>query len=361
MVDEREDLLMTSGPTAVPPDVRAAMARPIPNPDVEAEFTEFYRSLLEKVATLYDTDDEVLVLGGEGILGLEAAVASILEPGDEVLCLANGVYGAGFADFVEMHGGDATVHETDARWGFDVEAVKTRIEEGDFAAATMVHCETPTGLLNDLGPVLEVLQEAGVLTVVDAVSSLGGTSVPVEDVDLCLGASQKCLSSPPGLTTVSVSDRAADRIESVEQDTFYTSLEPWLDPDLSDAPALLPYTHLTSNLYALDASLDRLLDEGLETVHDRHERAAERCRELGRDLGLEPFPDEAFASPTVTAFEVDGNAGELQQRLQSEHGVVLATSLGEYADDLLRVGHMGYNADVEKVERTMDALAEVLD
>ncbi len=361
MDDEREDLLMTPGPTAVPPDVRAAMARPTPNPDVEAGFAEFYRSLLEKVATLYGTDDEVLVLGGEGILGLEASVASLLESGEEVLCLANGVYGAGFADFVEMHGGDPTVHEADAQRGFDVEAVKSRVEDGDFTAATMVHCETPTGLLNDLDPVLEVLQDAGVLTVVDAVSSLGGTAVPVEGIDVCLGASQKCLSSPPGLTTVSVSDAAWEKVEATDQDTFYTSLEPWHDPDLSDGPALLPYTHLTSNLHALEASLDRLLEEGLEDVFERHERAAGRCRERGRELGLELFPDEEFASPTVTAFEVDGSAQQLQQRLESDHGVVLATSLGEYADDLLRVGHMGYNAEVGKVERTMEAVAEVLD
>ncbi|NHN58298.1 MULTISPECIES: alanine--glyoxylate aminotransferase family protein [Halorussus] len=362
-MEDRDELLMTPGPTAVPPEVREATSRPIVNPDVEPEFSPFYRDLLGKLARVYDTDDDVLVLSGEGMLGLEASVASLMASGDEVLCLANGIFGEGFADFAEMHGGEATVHDAPADAGFDPEAVKERVEDRDFAVATMVHCETPTGVLNDLDEVLGVLQDAGVLTVVDAVSSLGGTPVPTDRIDVCLGASQKCFSSPPGLTTLSVSDGAWQKVDATEQDTFYTSLEPWRDVDIpEEAPPHLPYTHSISNLFALDASLDLLLDEGPEAVYDRHESVAERCRERGRDLGLAPFAaDEALCSPTVTAFEVEGRASDLQRRLADEQDVILSTGLGDLADDVLRVGHMGYNADPERVERTMDALAAVLD
>jgi aspartate aminotransferase-like enzyme len=362
MPEERDELLMTPGPTALPPEVRESMARPIQNPDVQAEFASYYRTLLSKLADVYGTDDDVLVLAGEGMLGLEASVASLVDPGDEVLCLANGLFGAGFADLVEMHGGETVVHEIPADRGLAAGPVETIVEDNDFAVATMVHCETPTGLLNDLDAVLDVLDEAGVLTVVDAVSSLGGAPVPVDRIDVCLGASQKCFSSPPGLSTLSVSDAAWEKIEATEQDTFYTSLEPWRDVDLSaDEPVLLPYTHSVSNLYALEASLDRLLDEGAETVYERHEAAAALCRERGRDLGLEPFPaEEARCSPTVTAFEVEESAEALRRRVEDEHGVVLATGLGDRPDDVLRVGHMGYNAERERVARAMDALADVL-
>ncbi|UPV73438.1 alanine--glyoxylate aminotransferase family protein [Halorussus limi] len=360
---QRDELLMTPGPTAVPPDVLDAMARPPVNPDVQAEFSPFYRDLLDKLARVYDTDDDVLVLSGEGMLGLEASVASLVAPGDEVLCLANGIFGEGFADFVEMQDGDPVVHDAPADAGFDPEAVKELVEDRDFAVATMVHCETPTGVLNDLGEVLGVLQDAGVLTVVDAVSSLGGTPVPTDRIDVCLGASQKCFSSPAGLTTLSVSDAAWSKVEETEQNSFYASLEPWRDADIpEDAPPHLPYTHAVSNLYALDASLDRLLDEGLGEVYDRHEAVAAQCRERGRDLGLEPFAEsDALCSPTVTAFRTESRAGELQERLADDRGVVVATGLGDLADDVLRVGHMGYNADPDRVERTMDALADVLD
>ena len=362
MDEDRDELLMTPGPTAMPPEVRAAMSQPLVNPDVEVEFADYYRSLLEKLATVYGTDDEVLVLGGEGILGLEASVASLIEPGEDVLCLANGIFGEGFADFVERHGGEPVVHGTSPKYGFDVTAIKALVEANNFAVATMVHCETPTGLLNDLKPILGVLQDAGVLTVVDAVSSLGGAPVPVERIDICLGASQKCFSSPPGLTTLSVSDRAWEKVEETDQNTFYTSLGPWQDIDLvAGGPVLLPYTHLVSNLYALEASLDRLLDEGLESVYERHEAVAEQCRARGREIGLEPYPSSTdLCSPTVTAFGVKGRANEIQRRLTADHDVVVATSLGELGNDVLRIGHMGYNADRDRVDRTMDALADVM-
>lgn len=360
---DRDKLLMTPGPTALPPDVREAMSRPICNPDVEAEFTDYYRSLQKKLAKIYGTDDDVLILGGEGMLGLEASVASLLNQGDKVLCLANGIFGEGFADFVEMHGGQAEVYSVPSGTGFDVDAVTPLVDSNDFTAATMVHCETPTGLLNDLDEILGLLQDAGVLTIVDAVSSLGGTSVPVSQIDVCLGASQKCFSSPPGLTTLSVSDRAWRTIEETEQETFYTNLGPWQNVDLeTDEAVLLPYTHLISNLYALESALDRLLSEGIDDVYKRHVTVADQCRERGRELGLKPYPSSPdLCSPTVTAFEVNGRAGEIQSRLDAEHGVVVATSLGDLADDIIRIGHMGYNADRERVNRTMDALAAVLD
>jgi len=360
-MDERDDLLMTPGPTEIPPEVREAMSRAPLNPDVQPEFADYYRSLLDKLASVYGTDDDVVVLAGEGILGLEAAVASLVDDGEEVLSLANGIYGEGFADFVTTHGGEPTVHDVPFDAEFDVESVKAAVEDGDYEAATLVHCETPTGVINDVEEVLGVLQDAGVLTVVDAVSSLGGTPVPTDRIDVCLGASQKCLSSPPGLTTLSVSDRAWKKVAATEQDGFYASLEPWRELDLAgEDPEMLPYTHAVSNLYALEASLDRLLEEGLASVFERHEAAAERCRERGRELGLEPFAPDSLASPTVTAFEIEGRAADVRDRLEADRGVVVATGLGEGADDLLRVGHMGYGATVERVDETMDALGAVL-
>lgn len=355
-MDDRETLVMTPGPTALSEEVRTAMARPIQNPDIEPEFTEFYRDLLDKLAAVYDTADDVVVLAGEGMLGLEASIASLIEPGQTVLCLANGIYGAGFADLVETHGGDPIVHEIAPTEGFDPEVVADAVEKHDPAVTTMVHCETPTGVLNDLGRVLSVLDEADVLTVCDAVSSLGGTEVPTESIDICLGASQKCFSAPPGLATLSVSEAAWERIEAVEQRSLYLNLEPWRDLGFEEPPAAFPYTHSVSDLYALDAALDRLLAEGIQNVFQRHERAAAHCRERGRELGLMPFTSDR-SSPTVTAFAVE-NASDLQRRT-AEEGVVLATGLGEYSESVLRVGHMGYNAEIETVDRAMDALAVV--
>lgn len=347
-------MLMTPGPTAVPPEVREAMGGELVNPDVDPAFTDQYDAVCEKLARIQGTDDQVVVLGGEGILGLEAAVTSLVAPGDDVLCLANGLYGEGFAGFVENVGGEATVVAADDRSGLPISELEATLEDGDFDVATMVHCETPTGTLNDLGPALDLFEAHGVLTIVDAVSSLGGAPVP-DTIDVCLGASQKCFSAPPGLTTASVSDAAWAKAESVDPDTLYTNLLPWRDTSEG-----FPYTHLSTNVAGLDAALDLVLDEGLDAVYARHERAAERCRERGAELGLELYPDEERASPTVTAFHVPDRADKLQHRLHEHQDVLLSTGLADHADDILRVGHMGYNATVEKVDRVMDALEDEL-
>jgi aspartate aminotransferase-like enzyme len=368
MSDDR--LRMTPGPTEVPEVVRDRMAEPTPNPDLEPEFFARYRSLTDKLETVYragksgaadDTDPrDVVVLGGEGILGLEAAVASLVEAGDRVLCLSNGLYGEGFADFVESYGGEAVVCEGLWRETLDPGTVETALdEEGPFDVATMVHCETPTGMLNDLEPILELLDAHEIISVVDAVSSLGGTPVPTKKIDVCLGASQKCFSAPPGLTTCAISDRAWDRIETVENPTYYADLEPWRTAADEE---WFPYTHLVSNLYGLDAAVDLVLDEGTDSVFDRHAETAALCRERAAELGLETYAaDEAACSPTVTALEVDGRATEVQSAVLEEHDVLLATGLADQEDDILRVGHMGDNARPDLVEETMDALANVLD
>jgi aspartate aminotransferase-like enzyme len=346
---------MTPGPTTVPPRVRDRLSEPTPNPDVERAFFDLYDDVCEKLQIVYDTDDDVVVMGGEGILGLEAAVASTVAPGDAVLCVSNGLYGDGFADFVENYGGEPTLVGAEYTDPLDVEGVTAALERDDFEMATMVHCETPTGTLNDVEPVLERLHEHGVPTVVDTVSSLGGAPVPSDHVDVALGASQKAFSSPPGLTTVTVSDRAWDLVEERDPESLYTNLLPWRDT--SDR---FPYTHLAANVAALDESLSILLEEGLDSVYERHERVAAHCRERGAELGLELYPDADRSAPTVTAFHLSGEATRVQRELVEEHDVVLSTGLSTLADDVLRVGHMGYDAEVEKVDAVMDAMATVL-
>lgn len=352
-------MLMTPGPTEIPETTRQALARSIHNPDIEDSFKDFYRSLTEKIKRFYRTEDSMVILGGEGILGLEASMASLLEEGDKVLSISNGIYGDGFADFAEMYGGEVLSCKVDYDQPLDPNLVRSKLEDKEVQVATMVHCETPTGVLNDIGEILALLKDRGIITVVDAVSSLGGAEVPTEHMDVCICGSQKCLSSPPGLTMLSVSEEAWTKIMETPARSFYTSLRPW--KEMWYEQEFFPYTHLVSNLYGLECSVDALLQEGLENVFARHRSAAELCRRMGREAGLSLYPiDASLSSPTVTAFHIPGQAKEVQRLLYETTDILIATGLGEMENDLIRIGHMGYNAHRDKVKKTMTALEKVL-
>lgn len=351
--------MMTPGPTELPERVRSAMERQIQNPDVDKEFPKFYHDLEKKLSKVYGTDDDVLILGGEGILGLEASVNSLIQKDDDALCISNGIYGEEFADFVEMYGGNPLMCKSGYGQRIDFEKIKSPIEKNDPKIATMVHCDTPTGNLNDLEKILQILKDNEIITVVDAVSSLGGTPVPTENMDICIGGSQKCFSSPPGLTTLSVSDEAWEKISNNEQNSLYTSLAPWKEMWIEKE--IFPYTHLVTNLYGLEESLNIILKEGMENVFNRHQNAAEICRKRGSELGLELFPEIDLSSPTVTAFHTKGKALEIKKRMREDHDILIATSLKDLKNEVIRIGHMGHNADLEKVKTTMRALGKTLE
>ena len=146
--------IMTPGPTQVRENVLAARALPCTNPDLDPDFFTFYKETCELISSLLHTGNQTLILGGEGILGLEAACASLTEPGDRVLVLDNGVFGKGFADFVRIYGGEPVLYTTDYRHTLDVDALAAFLEKDhDFKYATVVHCDTPSGILNDISQV----------------------------------------------------------------------------------------------------------------------------------------------------------------------------------------------------------------
>lgn len=145
----KKPLIMTPGPTEIHEDVRMAMAQEVTNPDLDINFFEYYKTTCNKLKELFNTKEDVLILNGEGILGLEAACASLIEPGDRVLCIDNGIFGKGFGDFVKIYGGEVIYFKGDYRKPIDLEELKSFLEkDSDFKLATLVHCETPSGITN---------------------------------------------------------------------------------------------------------------------------------------------------------------------------------------------------------------------
>ena len=155
--------MMTPGPTQVLEHVRMAGSRACINPDLDTEFIEFYKETCELISSLLHTKNETLILGGEGILGLEACCASLTEPGDRVLVLDNGVYGKGFADFVSMYGGVPDLYHADYQKELDAGDLAQYLAcHSGYKYATLVHCDTPSGMLNNIGRICPLLKQHGI-------------------------------------------------------------------------------------------------------------------------------------------------------------------------------------------------------
>lgn len=353
--------LMTPGPTQVMENVRMARSRECTNPDLDEEFVEFYRETCELISSLLHTKNETLILDGEGILGLEAACASLTEPGDRVLVLSNGVYGRGFADFVQMYGGEPILYEADEKNTLNVERLEAYLaDHHDFKYATVVHCDTPSGMLNDISRICPLLKKYGILTVVDSVSAMFGEPVRVDDfqIDLLCGGSQKAVSAPSGLTFVVVSDeaKAAIKNRSTPIASFYANLSVF---EGYYEKKWFPYTMPISDIYGLREAFNNIAaDDGML---ERHAVIGRATRETLRAAGILLHLESGFSN-TVTVFDIPEGitADDILNKMRAEHNIMLAGSFDDLSGKVIRIGHMGANATVPNMIETLDALEDVL-
>lgn len=356
-----EKLIMTPGPTYIEKDVREAMGRAITNPDLDIEFYEFYNDICEKLKRLLNTNNTTLVLNGEGILGLEAACASLIEDGDKVLCIENGIFGEGFADFAKLYGGEVDYIHCDRKHGLDINKIREYlIDNNDYKVATIVHCETPSGITNNIEEICKLLNEYDILTVVDAVSSIGGEELKVDEweIDIALGGSQKCLSAAPGLTFLSISEKAKEamRKRKTPIKSFYANLSIW---ENWYEEKWFPYTQPISDLYGFDKALDNLLKD--EKRLERHKDNGEYFREEIRKMGLELFAKDSLSNTVTTIVIPEGiKYSDIYNKMIKEHNIIIAGAFDFLKDKVIRIGHMGSNCYEEKLEKTLNSLGEVL-
>ncbi|MDG7001380.1 MAG: alanine--glyoxylate aminotransferase family protein [Nitrososphaerota archaeon] len=361
-----KELLFTPGPTEISPRVLRAMSTPILNPDIDARFFDLYDALCDKIRKVAGTKNDLFILAGEGMVALDAAVANLVEKDDNVLAISSGVFGDGFVDFVKNYGGRPIIVSSEYDDVVSANQVERALERNkDISVATFVHCETPSGTVSPLEEIGKVCDDHGVILIADTVSTLGGIPVRADKnhIDVCLGASQKCFSAPPGLALISVSERAWEKISKRKEkvSSFYLSLSEWKKSWLGER--VFPYTQSVSDIFALDKALDMILSEGLSQVYHRHSKVAEYLRDSCKRLGLELFPkSEAICADTVTAIKVSKGLNEqkLREHMRTKYGVVIAGSWGKLSGKVIRLGHMGYNAKQEKATRVADALARSL-
>jgi aspartate aminotransferase-like enzyme len=348
---------MVPGPTAVAPEVLAAYAVNYGSGDLEEDYYRLYADTQAQLQATLQTRNALAIMSGEAMVGLWGALKSSLKPDDRVLSVGTGVFGYGIAEMARSITPDVQVVGFEYDDICDPRRVEEAIVRFQPKMVTAVHCETPSGTLNPVAAIGELVKTHDVpLFYVDAVSSAAGAPLQVDDwrIDLCLVGTQKCLSALPDLGIVSVSERAWAAVAETGYQG-YDALAPWRT-GLADR--WLPYTPSWQAMAALHTACEPIQRDGLPATLRRHADVARYCRERALDMGLELYPrQEAYCSPTVTALKVPERIGwpELDRRLRAE-GMVVAGALERLAGKVFRIGHMGLQADARWIEKAMDTL-----
>ena len=277
---ERADLTLTAGPNDVYPEVRAALGAPILY-HYDPVFLERFRDTEAKLARIFrTTSHEMILMQGEAVLGLESAARSLCTRGTPVLNLVSGVFGKGFGYWLSAIG--AELHEIEVPYdeAIDPDAVAAYLDaHPDIKVLSVVHSETPSGTLNPVDLLGPICRARGVVSIVDAVSSLGGVELRSEEwqLDLLVAGPQKCLGGPPGMSLMAVSPQAWAAIEAnpdAPRGSFLSMLD---HRDMWHGQGRFPFTPSVSDLHGVLAAADLTLAEGLDAVQARHDRVARAC------------------------------------------------------------------------------------
>ncbi len=343
-------MLMLPGPTPVPETALLAMAQ-APMGHRSKPFSAILDEVTANLKWLHQTESDVYVLAASGTGAMEAGLVNVLSPGDRVLCGVNGKFGERWADMADAFGMHCERIESD--WGvpYSVEAFREKLEadtDKTIKAVILTHSETSSGVANDVKAIAALAKAHGeALVIVDAVTSVGAMSVPMDEwgLDIVASGSQKAYMLPPGLGFVAVSPRALDAAERSTLPKYYWSFK-LARKSLSKSTT--PFTPAVNLIYGLQATLHMMRQEGLDAIFARHERLSAATQAGVKALGLKLLPNpESAASKTVTAiWAPDGiDADALRSVLMKQFDLALAAGQDHLKGKIFRVGHMGFVSD----------------
>ncbi len=363
---ENKYKLFIPGPVDVPDDVLELMSTPC-RPHYGDEWLALYNDTIAALQQVFGTKNDIFIIPGAGSAALEAAIGSLLAPGEKALILVNGFFSERFGVIARACGIETTT--VAVRWGEPV--LPAQVEEAldadpEIKAVAVVHHETSTGVLNPLEEITAVVHAHGLPIVVDAVSSIGGVPLPVDEwqIECCATVANKCLETPPGIGMVSVSDRAWEMItaRADRHRGWYLNLNVWhaysQEWDWHPYPTTVP----TNLITALNYSLHKILAEGLDARYARFAEVARAVRQGLRELGFSTLVSEPYASPLVTA--VQGQSGipadEVARFLRESHGLLVGGGIGPLSGKIFRVGHMGKAMTDEYVNCFLAAVRDLI-
>jgi alanine-glyoxylate transaminase/serine-glyoxylate transaminase/serine-pyruvate transaminase len=362
----REILLMGPGPSCVHPEVYRALARP-----TLGHMDPTFIALMDQIKVLQQAamgtaNDVTLPISGTGSAGMETCLVNLVEPGDAVLVLVNGVFGARMVDVAGRLG--AAVDAIEFPWGTPVaaERVEAKLKDKAYRIVAVVHAETSTGVANPVAELGGMVRSNGALFLVDCVTSLGGMPVTMDawGADAMYSGTQKCLSCPPGLSPVSFSPAAVAKLKARRSKVpnWYLDVSMILNYWGGGAKRVYHHTAPINMLYGLYQSLLCLMSEGLPASFARH-RAEHETLVAGLEaMGLSMLVDRGCRLPMLNAVNVPEGVDEaaVRRTLLERHAIEIGAGLGPLAGKIWRIGLMGHTARAENVRRVLAAMKSAL-
>ncbi|MGI9002270.1 MAG: pyridoxal-phosphate-dependent aminotransferase family protein [Pseudonocardia sp.] len=359
-------LLLGPGPSTPYPEALEALNRPLLG-HLDPEYLGVVADISDQLRAVFRTrNDLTLPVSGTGSAGMEACLASLLEPGETVIVGVNGYFGERLCEVA--HRGGARVVRVEAPWGEALDPadlLAARRKNPQAALVAVVAAETSTGVRNDVAPLGPELAQTDTLLLVDAVTALGGTRLEVDawQIDACYSASQKCLGAPPGLAPVTLGPRAVEKMHTrtTPIHSFYLDLGLLRDHLLS-SPTRYHHTASSTLAYSLHAGLGRLLEEGVEQVWDRHARIGTLLQSALPELGFTMFAPADVRLPQLTAALLPEGLddGPSRKRLLAEYGIEIGGGMGEFTGRVWRIGLMGHAATERSVVTLLAAVQNLL-
>ncbi len=364
-LDPRERILMGPGPSTVPARILGAMGAPTLG-HLDPQYIEYMDQCCEMLREVYQTKNALTFpVSATGMAGMEAIVVNLVEPGDEVIVCINGVFGGRMKDNMERAG--ATVHTVEVPWGetFSNEQIAEAVTAHPKAKLLgIVHAETSTGAHQDISGLGKIVHDAGMLLAVDAVTSLGGHELKVDEwgIDAIYSGTQKCLSCPPGLSPVSFSDRAIERMDArkTKVQSWYLDVSMLKNYYTGSGGRAYHHTAPINMVYGLREALAIVLEEGIDNRVARHKEMHQLLRAGLEKLGLSYIPKNSLCTLNCVATPEGIDEGAIRKRLLEEYDLEIGGGLGVFAGKAWRIGLMGHGATKRNVRTLLAALEDCL-
>ncbi len=343
----KEKLLMTPGPTMVPPSVLETLGRQIIHHRTK-EFRNIFKDLNDSLKYIFQTQNHILTFSSSGTGAMESVIANLFSAGDKVVVASIGVFGDRFAKIAEAFG--LNVDLISVEWGkaVDPQLIKQKLDDdkqNEIKAVIVTHNETSTGVTNDIKAVGRIVSKTNKLFIIDAISSIGGIDIQADNwgIDVIVGSSQKALMTPPGLAFVSVSPKAWEAHKNSKLPKFYWNYSAYrkgLEQNMPDAP----YTPAVTLMIAQNQAINLIKEEGLQNIFERHKRLAFATQAGAEALGLKLFPDKAVSSYIITAIKApEGiDTEEVRKIMNQKYDIMVTGGQQHLKGKIIRIGHCGY-------------------